>query len=73
MARSLKMAFILCSDHSFTVFWSRFGLTFVQGKVNPADNRSWLSFQKYTPLIHVIKVELCGDIVTRTIFCEISS
>ena len=42
---SSKMAFILCSDHSFTVFWP----DFVPSKLR-LPNSSELNFRKYTPL-----------------------
>ena len=42
---SSKIAFILCSDQSFAVFWP----DFVPSKLNPA-NSGGLNFQKDTPL-----------------------
>ena len=51
---SSKMAFILCAEHSFFVFWP----ISVRGKLNPA-NSGGLKFWKYTPL----QVSMGGQII----------
>ena len=50
------MTFILCSDHSFIVFWP----DFCPSKLNPANNGG-LNFPKYTPMhsgLNAIVLEL---------------